>query len=138
MAKMAHRVATANHVTATEKTWAVEKRTLYRDHCDALKSVEEWRVSLRPMNERERQRTQRGRIMAAIQEVQEGATSRRRDAQKPAEDLLNDTVVRNWMPWLFDAMVAPGADPDVKRVALEAGDKANINQIYSAGASKQQ
>ena len=35
-AKMAHRVATANHVIATEKTWAVEKRTLYRDHCDAL------------------------------------------------------------------------------------------------------
>jgi hypothetical protein len=42
------------------------------------------------------------------------------------------------MPWLFDAMVAPDADPDVKRMALEAGDKANINQIYSAGASKQQ
>ena len=35
-------------------------------------------------------------------------------------------------------MVAPDADPDVKRMALEAGDKANINQIYSAGASKQQ
>ena len=54
VAKMAHRVATANHVIATEKTWAVEKRKLYKDHCEALKSVEEWRVSLRPMNERER------------------------------------------------------------------------------------
>ena len=77
--------------------------------------------------------------MAAIQEVQEGATIRRRDAQKPAEDLLNARWSgANWMPWLFDAMVAPDADPDVKRMALEAGDKANINQIYSAGASKQQ
>jgi hypothetical protein len=76
--------------------------------------------------------------MVAIQEVQECATNRRRDAQETAEDLLNDTVIANWMPWLFDAMVAPDADPDVKRMALEAGDKANINQIYSAGASKQQ
>jgi hypothetical protein len=76
--------------------------------------------------------------MTAIQEVQGGATSRRRDTQEPAEDLLNDTVVRNWMTWLFDAMAAPDADPDVKRMALEAGDKANTNQMYSAGASKQQ
>jgi hypothetical protein len=35
-------------------------------------------------------------------------------------------------------VVASDADPDVKRMALEAGDKVNINQIYSAGASKQQ
>jgi hypothetical protein len=35
-------------------------------------------------------------------------------------------------------MVAPDADPDVKRMALEAGDKANINQIYSAGDIKHQ
>ena len=35
-AKAAHQIATADHVTATEKAWAVEKRTLYRDHCDAL------------------------------------------------------------------------------------------------------
>jgi hypothetical protein len=42
------------------------------------------------------------------------------------------------MPLLFDAMSAPSADPDVKRMALEAADKANINQIYSAGATKQQ
>jgi hypothetical protein len=41
-----------------------------RDHCETLKSAEEWRVSIRHMNERERQRTQRGKIMAAIQEVQ--------------------------------------------------------------------
>jgi hypothetical protein len=76
--------------------------------------------------------------MVATQEVQECALNRRRATQEPAEDLLNDTVIKNWMPWLFDAMVGPDADPDVKRMALEAGDKANINQIYSAGASKQQ
>jgi hypothetical protein len=44
----------------------------------------------------------------------------------------------NWMPLLFDAMLGPDANPDVKRMALEAADKTNINQIYSAGASKQQ
>jgi hypothetical protein len=122
---------------AAHTAWALEKRRLYRRHRDELKAVEEWRVSLRLMNERERQRTQRGRLMAAIQEVQECALNRRRAAQEPAEDLLNDTVVKNWIPWLFDAMFGPDADPDVKRMALEAGDKANINQICSAGASKQ-
>ena len=33
VAQVAHQIAKADHVTATEKTWAVEKRTLYRDHC---------------------------------------------------------------------------------------------------------
>jgi hypothetical protein len=81
---------------------------------------------------------QRGPLLEATQEVQECALNRRKAPQESAEDLLNDTVVRNWMPWLFDAMVASDADPDVKRMALEAGDKANINQIYSTGASKPQ
>jgi hypothetical protein len=65
-----------------------------------------------------------------------GGTTRQHAA--PEEDLLNDTVKRDWMSLLFDAMVAPDADPDVKRMALEAGDKANINKIYSAGATKPQ
>jgi hypothetical protein len=42
------------------------------------------------------------------------------------------------MPLLFDAMLGPDANLDVKRMALEAADKANIKQIYSSGASKQQ
>jgi hypothetical protein len=42
------------------------------------------------------------------------------------------------MPLLFDAMLGPDANPDVKRMALEAADKANINQIYSTGTTKQQ
>jgi hypothetical protein len=98
-------------------------------------------MSIRDMNERERRRTQRGKILIAIEVVQERATNRRKEAQaptEPAEELFNDTVVRNWMPLLFDAMIAPDADPDVKRMALEAGDRAHINQIYSAGASQQQ
>jgi hypothetical protein len=78
-ARAAYQIATTEVEAAAEKAWALEKRTLYRNHRDALKAVEEWRVSLGLMNERERQRTQRGRLMAAIQEVQECATSRRRD-----------------------------------------------------------
>ena len=35
-------------------------------------------------------------------------------------------------------MVGPDAHPDVKRMALEAADKANINQVYPAGAGRQQ
>jgi hypothetical protein len=62
---------------AANTAWALEKGRLYRRHRDALKAVEEWRVSLGLMNERERQRTQRGRLMAAIQEVQECALNRR-------------------------------------------------------------
>jgi hypothetical protein len=126
----AHRVAAAKVKTDADTTLVMGKKKLYKDHAAAL--------SIRQMNERERWRTQRGRILAAIQEVQERPTNRRREAQAPAEELLNGTVVKNWMPWLFDAMVAPDADPDVKRMALEAGDRANINQIYSAGASQQQ
>ena len=56
----------------------------------------------------------------------------------PTEDLLNDTVIKDWMPWLFEGMVGPDAHPDVKRMALEAADKANINQVYPAGAGRQQ
>ena len=89
------------------------------------------------MDERDRQRVQRGKIMTAIQEVQGDATTLRRAAQDLTEDLLNDTVIKNWMPWLFDAMVGPDADPDVKRMALEAGDKANINQISILGRRQQ-
>jgi hypothetical protein len=120
-ARAAHQIATAEMEIAADTAWALEKRRLYRNHRDALKAVEEWRVSLRLMNERERQRTQRERLMAAIQEVQECATNRRRDAQEPAEDLLNDTVVRNWMPWLFDAMVGPDARP--RRQANGSGSR---------------
>jgi hypothetical protein len=123
---------------AVDTAWALEKRRLFRVNRDALKAVEERRSSLRLMIERERQRRQRGPLIVAIQEVQECALNRRKAPQESAEDLLNDTVTANWMPWLFDAKVGPDADPDVKRMALEAGDKANINQIYSAGASKPQ
>jgi hypothetical protein len=42
------------------------------------------------------------------------------------------------MPWLFEGMVGHDANPDVKRMALEAADKANINQICPAGAGSRQ
>ena len=42
------------------------------------------------------------------------------------------------MPKLFNSMIGNDADPDVKRVALEAAERAHINQIYPDGASKQQ
>ncbi len=71
-------------------------------------------------------------------EVQDDATTQREDDRESTENLFNDTVTADWMAWLFEGMVGPDANPDVKRMALEAGDKANINQIYSAGASKQQ
>ena len=46
-ARAAHQIA-ATEVEATADTaWALEKRRLYRNHRDALKAVEEWRVSLR-------------------------------------------------------------------------------------------
>ena len=130
VAQVAHQIAKADFVTATGAAYQVEKKRLYRQHCDTLKSADEWRMSIQHMNERDRQRVQRGKIMAAIEEVQGDATALRRAEQESTEDLLNDTVIKNWMPWLFDAMVGPDADPDVKRMALEAGDKANINQIY--------
>jgi hypothetical protein len=60
--------------------------------------------------------------MAAIEEVQGDATTLRRAAQESTEDLLNDTVIKNWMLWVFDAMVGPDADPDVKRMAA-GGEK---------------
>ena len=40
-AKAAHQIATTDHVAVAEKAWALEKRTLYRNHRDALKAVEE-------------------------------------------------------------------------------------------------
>jgi hypothetical protein len=134
----AYRVAAAKVTTDADTELAREKRRLFGVNHDALKAVEEWRAPLKPTNERERQRKQRGPLLEAIQEVQECALNRRKAPQEPEEDLLNDTATKNWMPWLYDAMVGPDADPDVKRVALEAGDKADINQIYAAGASKQQ
>jgi hypothetical protein len=42
------------------------------------------------------------------------------------------------MPKLFNGMTGNDADPNVKRMALEAAERAHINQIYPDGASKQQ
>jgi hypothetical protein len=42
------------------------------------------------------------------------------------------------MPKLFNGMIGNDADPDVKRMALEAAERAHINHIYPDGASKQQ
>jgi hypothetical protein len=64
--------------------------------------------------ERNRQSKQREPLIAAIKEVQACALSRRNDTEVPEEDLLNDTVKRDWMPLLCDAMVGPDANPDVK------------------------
>ena len=53
----------------------------------------------------------------------------------------SDTMTREWMPLLLlllDGMLGPDADPDVKRMVLEAADRACINQIYPDGATKQQ
>jgi hypothetical protein len=123
--------ATAAASTIREQaatTFKTEKRTLHAAYRDARKAVDEWRESLGYAKERDRQHKQRGRLIRAIQEVQTDALNRRNDEAASDEDLLNDTVKRDWMPLLFDAMVAPDADPDVKRMALEAGDKANINR----------
>jgi hypothetical protein len=119
-------------------TFKAEKRRLHEAHRDARKAVDEWKETLGYAKERDRQNRQRGRLTRAILEVQTDALNRRNDEVVSDEDLYNDTVAISWMPLLFDAMGAPGADPDVKRMALEAADKANINQIYSAGAIKQQ
>jgi hypothetical protein len=137
--KEAARVAAIAIKAHAVAPFLAEKRRLLEAHRDARRAIDEWRESLGHAMERDRQNKQRGRLIAAIQEVQACALSRRNDAAGPVEDLLNDTVKRDWMPLLIDAMVGPDADPDaVKRMALEAGDKANINQIYSAGATRQQ
>jgi hypothetical protein len=73
--------------------------------------------------ERDRQNRQRGRLTRAIFEVQTDALNRRNDEAASDEDLYNNTVAINWMPLLFDAMGAPGADPDVKRMALAGGSR---------------
>ena len=111
-------------------TFKAEKRRLHEAHREARKAVDEWKEILGYAKERDRQNTQRGRLTKAILEVQTKAADRRRDAAAPDEDLCNDTVTRNWLPaLLFDAMVAPGADPDVKQMALEArGDRQGMHQ----------
>ena len=86
----------------------------------------------------DQEETQRGKILAAIMKVQDDATTQRKDDRESTEDLFNDTVTKDWMPWLFEGMVGHDANPDVKRMALEAADKANINQVYPAGAGSQQ
>ena len=50
--------------------------------------------------------------------VQTRAADRMRDAAESEEGFCSDTVSMNWMPLLFDAMLGPGANPDVKRMAL--------------------
>ena len=35
-AQAAHQIATTEVVAVAEKAWALEKKALYRDHCDAL------------------------------------------------------------------------------------------------------
>jgi hypothetical protein len=42
------------------------------------------------------------------------------------------------MPKLFNGMIENDADPNVKRMALEAAERAHINQLYPDGAPKQQ
>ena len=103
-----------------------------------MKDTNAWRASLVAAAERERQSAQRGKIMAAIMEVQSDAATQRMDDHVSTENLFNDTVITDWMPWLFEGMVGPDANLDVKRMALEAADKANINQVYPAGAGSQQ
>jgi hypothetical protein len=71
-------------------------------------------------------------------EVQVRAANQRNGTAEPEEDLYNDTVTSGWMPKLFNGMTGNDADPDVKRMSLEAAERAHINQIYPDGASKQQ
>jgi hypothetical protein len=56
----------ANAVAA----FLTEKRRLLVAHRDARRAVDEWRTSLGHAKERDRQNKQRGRLIAAIQEVQ--------------------------------------------------------------------
>jgi hypothetical protein len=72
----AYRIAAAEVKADADTTWAKEKRRLFGVNRDALKAVEEWRASLKPTNERERQRKQRGPLLEAIQEVHECALNR--------------------------------------------------------------
>ena len=98
LAQVAHQIARADAVTAAGEAYKVEKKRLYRQHGDTLKGANEWRTSIQDMNERKRQSTQRGKILAAIEEVQEAATTRRKADQESTEDLFNDTVTKDWMP----------------------------------------
>jgi hypothetical protein len=70
LSQVAYQIARADFVTAAGAAYQVEKKRLYRQHSDTLKSANEWRMSIQDMNERDRQRVQRGKIVAAIEEVQ--------------------------------------------------------------------
>ena len=98
MAQVAHQIARADAVTAAVEVYKAEKKRLYRQHGDTLKGANEWRRSIQDMNERKRQSTQRGKILAAIEEVRENATTRRKADQESTDDLFNDTVRRHGRP----------------------------------------
>jgi len=101
-----------------------------------MKDANAWRTSIVASTERKRRSVQRGKILDAIANVQREVATQRKDGSEPDEDLLNDTVTNNWLPYLFDGMLSRDAHPDVKRMALEGADKANINQVYPAGAGR--
>jgi hypothetical protein len=70
--------------------------------------------------------------------VQVRAARQRAGTADSDEDLCSETVTREWMSLLFNGMLSIDANPDVKRMALEAADKVYINQIYPEGATREQ
>ena len=109
LAQVAHQVARAGIVTAADEVHKDEKKRLYREHGEAAKGANAWRVSLQDMHERKRQGSQRGKILAAIMEVQDDATTQRRDDRESTEELFNETVAKDWMQWLFEGMTGHDA-----------------------------
>jgi hypothetical protein len=96
-------------------------------------------LALEQSEDRTRRIRQRAPIKRAIIEVQVRAANQRDGTAELEEDLYNDTVTSDWMPKLFNGMIGNDADPNAKRsMALDAAERAQINQIYPDGASKQQ
>ena len=137
-AYLAHQGARAEVEAQAGEAHQAAKRQHHKDYAQAMKDANAWRASIVASTERKRRSVQRGKILEAIENVQREVATQRKDGSEPDEDLLNDTVTNNWLPYLFDGMLSRDAHPDVKRMALEAADKANINQVYPAGAGRQQ
>ena len=123
---------------AAEETFTATLAVLSANHRATTAEVDVLHLALEQSDDRTRRIRQRAPIKRAIIEVQVRAANQRNGTAEPEEGLCNDTVKTGWMPKLFNGMIGNDADPDVKRMALEAAERAHINQIYPDGASKQQ
>jgi hypothetical protein len=123
---------------AIEAAFSAKVMELSAVHRAAMAEVDELHLALDQSEDRTRRIRQRTTIRNAITEVQVRAANQRKGTAEPEEDLHNDTVTKDWKPILFNGMIGSDADPDVKRMALEAAERAHINQIYPDGAFDQQ